>query len=128
MPDQPRRRYRVRLRKALAGSVFAAATAASLTGFGAAPALAAPTRVVSASSAYADDAARGLNDVVLGADTVSSAGGADLTTTAYPATSDGERLAGVRADLDRAVLLRLVTSEQANAFYAQIERRVAAGL
>ncbi|MHA7240002.1 hypothetical protein [Arthrobacter sp. TMS1-12-1] len=91
MTETPRRRYRVRLRRAMAGSFLAAATAGALTGVGAAPALAAPASVVAPTSAQ-------------------------------------ERLAGVRADLDNAVLLRLVTPEQAGGFYAQIERRVAAGL
>ena len=38
-----------------------------------------------------------------------------------------ERLRAVRAELDDAVALRLVTAGQADSFYAQIERRVAAG-
>jgi hypothetical protein len=121
MTDPRRRRYRVRLRKALAGSMFAAAAAASLTGLTAVPALAAPPRTMSASSTVVDDddahdfAAPLLADLQL----------ADLPVGG-PASA--ERLAGVRADLDQAVLLRMVTSDQADAFYLQIERRVAAGL
>jgi hypothetical protein len=114
MTDPPRRRYRVRLRKALAGSMFAAAAAASLTGLAAAPALAAPPRTMSASSTIVDDAH----------------GPAAPLLADHPvgARASAERLAGVRADLDRAVLLRMVTPDQADAFYLQIERRVAAGL
>ncbi|MFJ6001101.1 hypothetical protein [Arthrobacter sp. NPDC092385] len=124
MPD-PRRRYQVRLRKAVAGSFLAAATAASLTGFTAAPALAVPLRVVSASPDSTDHEA---GDLTLGLDSPSSVTPAAPVAATTGLESSEERLAGVRADLDRAVLLHLVTPEQADGFYAQIERRVAAGL
>jgi hypothetical protein len=123
MPD-PRRRYQVRLRKAVAGSFLAAASAASLTGFTAAPALAAPLRVVSASPDSTDHEA---GEITLGLDSSSSIAPAAPVTATTGLESSEERLAGVRADLDRAVLLHLVTPEQADGFYAQIERRVAAG-
>ncbi|WP_028279597.1 hypothetical protein [Arthrobacter sp. H5] len=41
---------------------------------------------------------------------------------------DGERLRGVRTDLDAAVGMGHVTTAQASRFYDQIARRVAAGL
>ncbi|WP_104180788.1 hypothetical protein [Arthrobacter sp. B0490] len=125
MSETPRRRYQVRLRKAVAGSFLAAATAATLTGFTAAPALAVPPRVLAASADTTDYEA---SDIILGLDSASSVTVASPIAVTTPGPSSGERLAGVRADLDRAVLLRLVTSEQADGFYAQIERRVAAGL
>jgi hypothetical protein len=43
------------------------------------------------------------------------------------ASSSSGRLEGVRADLENAVGMGLVTTEQARGFYAQIERRVASG-
>ncbi|PVE14713.1 hypothetical protein [Arthrobacter sp. Bz4] len=46
----------------------------------------------------------------------------------YPVSASSERLAGVRSELDHAVALGSVTADQADAFYAQIERRVNAGL
>ncbi|WP_208739086.1 hypothetical protein [Arthrobacter agilis] len=125
MPEPRRRRYRIRLRRAVAGSFLAAATAASLTGFTAVPALAVPPRAVAASSESVDDAA---SDIILGLDTASQVSVASPVAATDGATTPGERLAGVRADLDRAVLFRMVTPRQADAFYAQIERRVAAGL
>ncbi|MEG9249166.1 hypothetical protein V6S67_13855 [Arthrobacter sp. Soc17.1.1.1] len=125
MSETPRRRYQIRLRKAVAGSFLAAATAATLTGFSAAPALAVPPRVLATSTDTADHEA---NDIILGLDSASSVTVASSIAVATPAQSSTERLAGVRADLDRAVLLRMATPGQADAFYAQIERRVAAGL
>ncbi len=125
MSETPRRRYQIRLRKAVAGSFLAAATAATLTGFAAAPALAVPPRVLATSTDTADYEA---SDIILGLDSTSSVSVASPIAVANPAPSPTERLAGVRADLDRAVLLRMVTPEQAAGFYAQIERRVAAGL
>jgi hypothetical protein len=110
MPDPHRRRYRIRT--ALAGSFLAAAAAASLTGFAAAPASA-------ASSIPAFSAGRG--------DLLGSVGNGGAGATPA-ATAARERLAGVRADLDQAVLLRMVAPDQADVFYAQIQRRVAAGL
>ncbi len=82
------RRYRVRLRNAVAGSLIAAA---SLTGVGAAPSVAASS------------------------------------TLTLPQDPTADRLEGVRADLDNAVGMGLVTAEQAEKFYGQIERRVASG-
>lgn len=123
-----RRRYQVRLRKAVAGSFLAAATAASLTGFTAAPALVAPPRPVAESSDYE------AGDITLGLDSAAPVSVAPPVTVASPfavasgTTSSEERLAGVRADLDQSVLFRMVSPEQADGFYAQIERRVAAGL
>ncbi len=135
-----RRRYRVRLRRAVAGSFLAAATAASLTGFTAAPVLVAPPRPVAESSDYeAGDITLGLDSAapVSVASPVAVASPVSVTspiTVASPfavasgTTSSEERLAGVRADLDQSVLFRMVSPEQADGFYAQIERRVAAGL
>ncbi|MHA7208816.1 hypothetical protein [Arthrobacter sp. MDT1-65] len=125
MSETPRRRYQIRLRKAVAGSFLAAATAATLTGFTAAPALAVPPRVLTASADTADHEA---SDIILGLDAASSVTVASPIAVTTLAPSSEDRLAGVRADLDRAVLLRMVTSDQADGFYAQIERRVAAGL
>ncbi|WP_323959183.1 hypothetical protein GC088_11665 [Arthrobacter sp. JZ12] len=71
------RRYFVRARSAVAGSLIAAA---SLTGVGAAPSAAASAR-----------------------------------------------LDGVRADLENAVSMNMVTADQAERFYAQLERRILAG-
>ncbi|NJC23234.1 hypothetical protein BJ994_002310 [Arthrobacter pigmenti] len=85
------RSYRVRLRNAVAGSLIAAA---SLTGVGVAPSVAASP-------------------------TVMRPQGSD--------PSSADRLAGVRADLKNAVGMGMVTTEQAQRFYAQIERRVASG-
>ncbi|MHA7287126.1 hypothetical protein ACX80I_12670 [Arthrobacter sp. MDT3-44] len=134
MSTTPRRRYRVRLRRAVAGSFLAAAAAASVTGLAAAPALAFPPAVAagvdSADSSDADSldsSGYEARDLILGLRLGSSPNAAS-TVTANGATSSAERLAGVRADLDRAVLLRMVTPEQADKFYVQIERRVAAGL
>jgi hypothetical protein len=124
MSQTPRRRYRVRLRRAVAGSFLAAAVTASLSGLAAGPALAVPPRPVAASSGHADFEA---SDTMPGLDPLTSMlVESPVATSAGP--SAGERLAGVRADLDRAVLLSMVTPEQANGFFAQIERRVAAGL
>ncbi|WP_309071230.1 hypothetical protein [Arthrobacter sp.] len=39
-----------------------------------------------------------------------------------------DRLEGVRTELENAVALGLVTADQAGSFFAQIERRIAAGL
>ncbi|MHA7279296.1 hypothetical protein ACX80H_06040 [Arthrobacter sp. MDT2-2] len=125
----PRRRYRVRLRRAVAGSFLAAAAAASVTGLAAAPAFAVPRAVVvgSDSSDFSDSSGYEARDLILGPRPQLSPDVAS-TVTAGGATSSAERLAGVRADLDGAVLLQMVTPEQADGFYAQIERRVAAGL
>ncbi|OUM40153.1 hypothetical protein [Arthrobacter sedimenti] len=138
MSETPRRRYRVRLRRAVAGSFLAAATAASAIGLAAAPALAVPPAVVagldsldssdsSDSSDFSDSSDYEARTLILGTRPGSSPHVVSAAT-AGGAISSAERLAGVRADLDRAVLLRLVTPEQADGFYAQIERRVAAGL
>ncbi|MDQ0735886.1 hypothetical protein [Arthrobacter agilis] len=125
MSETPRRRYQIRLRRAVAGSFLAAATAATLTGFTAAPALAVPPRVQAVSADTTDYEA---GDVILGLDSAAAVTVASPLAVAGVAPSPAERLAGVRADLDRAVLLRMVTPAQADGFYAQIERRVAAGL
>ena len=66
MSETPRRRYQVRLRRALAGSFLAAATAASLTGFTAVPALAVPLRAVATASDYE------ASDIILGLDSASA--------------------------------------------------------
>ena len=141
MLETARRRYRVRLRRAVAGSFLAAASAAALSGMATAPALAvAPSSVIETAD-VAESVAYDTNGVVHGFDTGSTVG---LTAPALPALpviagpavagiagagpTAAERLAGVRSDLDQAVLLRLVTSEQADGFYAQIQRRIAAGL
>ncbi|WP_394248153.1 hypothetical protein [Arthrobacter pityocampae] len=121
MTDMPRRRYRVRLRRVMAGSFLAAATAASLTGVAAGPALAAPSSVI------APTGSTGSTDSTDG-DARDLLSGVPAVIAEVPAATSQDRLAGVRADLDTAVLLRLVTPEQAGSFYAQIERRVAAGL
>lgn len=127
MTTPPRRRYRVRLRTALAGSILAAASATSLLGVGTAPALASTARVTVESPEHVDEVP---GDRVARGEVASSVGPASTGSTSLATigrTSD-DRLAGVEADLDRAVLLRLVTPEQASGFYAQMERRVAAGL
>ncbi|RJT83066.1 hypothetical protein D6T63_00990 [Arthrobacter cheniae] len=124
MSQTPRRRYRVRLRKAVAGSFLAAAVTASLSGLAAGPSSAVPPRTVAASSGHSDVEAI---DTIPDLDPVTSMGVASPVDTGV-GQSAGERLAGVRADLDRAVLLSMVTPDQANGFFAQIERRVAAGL
>lgn len=121
MTGTRRRRYRVRLRRAVAGSFLAAASAASLTGLSAAPALAVPPAVI----APTDSTGSGAPGLIL--DVESASVGFPPAAVVAVATPQ-ERLAGVRADLDKAVLLHLVTPEQATGFYAQIERRVAAGL
>ncbi|WDF32750.1 hypothetical protein PTW37_12920 [Arthrobacter agilis] len=118
--DQPR--HPVRLRRAVAGTFLAAATATSALGFAAAPAQAAPPVLAASATDY--DA----GDVLLARDAAPRAGARSAVATATGAPSSTERLAGVRAELDQAVLLRMVTSQQADGFYAQIERRVAAGL
>jgi len=104
-----RRRYRIR--RALAGSFLAAAATASLSGVAAPAASAAPPSSASSS----------VQGLLLPPEALREA----LVSAEVPGS---ERLAGVRAELDQAVLLRLVTPEQANRFYAQLERRVAAGL
>ncbi|WP_155849576.1 hypothetical protein [Arthrobacter sp. H20] len=53
---------------------------------------------------------------------------ASSVEVSYPVSADAERLSGVRSELDHAVALGSVTNDQADAFYAQIERRVNAGL
>lgn len=85
------RRYRVRLRNAVAGSLIAAA---SLTGVGVVPSVAASPTV---------------------------------TRPQEREPSSSDRLDGIRADLRNAVGMGLVTADQAERFYAQIERRVASG-
>ncbi|MDN4610647.1 hypothetical protein [Arthrobacter burdickii] len=129
MSTNPRRRYRVRLRRAVAGSFLAAAAAASVAGLAAAPALAVPPAVVAGvdSSDFSDSFDYEARNLILGLRPGSSPNAAS-TVTVGGEPSSADRLAGVRADLDRAVLLRMVTPEQADGFYAQIERRVAAGL
>ncbi|KNC19400.1 hypothetical protein AC792_06620 [Arthrobacter sp. RIT-PI-e] len=109
MTDRPRRHYRIR--RALAGSFLAAAAAASLSGVPAQAADASPLTSVS------DPAPDTLTE-----------SSAERGPLAYTAPSPQARLDGVRSELDQAVLLRLVTPEQADGFYAQLERRVAAGL
>ena len=89
------RRYFVRARHAVAGSLI---VAASLTGVGVAPSVAASPTVTRPQE-----------------------------TEATGASLSSERLEGVRADLENAVGMGLVTAEQAKGFYAQIERRVASG-
>ena len=122
MPEPRHRRHQIRLRRAVAGSFLAAATATSATGFTIDPVLAEPPRFVpggSHSSVYE-------TTDIIGLDPASSVPlVSPVAATSSPTT---ERLAGVRAELDQAVLLRMVTLVQADAFYAQIERRVAAGL
>ncbi|MBG6224629.1 hypothetical protein IWX63_001188 [Arthrobacter sp. CAN_A2] len=128
MTEARRRRTSVRLNRAVAGSFLAAASAASLTGLAAAPALAAPPSVVAGtdSSEGSNGDARDLLPAAGPASAGIASWGAGATEAMV--ASAEERLAGVRADLDNAVLLRLVTPQQATGFYAQIERRVAAGL
>jgi hypothetical protein len=129
MSTNPRRRYRVRLRRAVAGSFLAAAAAASVTGLAAAPALAVTPAVVAGVdyADYSDSSDYDARDLILGLRPGSSPKAAS-TVTGGGETSSADRLAGVRADLDQAVLLRMVTPQQADRFYAQIEGRVAAGL
>ncbi|MBE0011722.1 hypothetical protein [Arthrobacter sp. AET 35A] len=57
-----------------------------------------------------------------------AAGASSSVEVTYEASASAERLAGVRSELDHAVALGSVTTAQADAFYAQIERRVNAGL
>ncbi|NOJ61713.1 hypothetical protein [Arthrobacter sp. 260] len=57
-----------------------------------------------------------------------AAGASSSVEATYEASASAERLAGVRSEMDNAVALGLVTTSQADAFYAQIERRVNAGL
>jgi hypothetical protein len=52
---------------------------------------------------------------------------ASPTVTLPEGASSSERLEGVRADLENAVGMGLVTTEQAKGFYAQRERWVASG-
>lgn len=101
-------RPRYRVRRAVAGSFLAAAAAVSLAGVVPASAREAPPVDVDASS-----------EVISGDDADAAIRGTGAAAA---------RLAGVRAELDDAVLFRLVTSEQADDFYGQIQRRVAAGL
>lgn len=102
MTSKPRVRYQVRVRHAVAGTFLAASSAVSIAGLSAMPAVAA-----GASSS-----------VEVSYEAV------EISTS--PASA--ERLAGVRSELDHAVALGSVTTAQADAFYAQIERRVNAGL
>ncbi|WP_299166978.1 hypothetical protein [uncultured Arthrobacter sp.] len=93
MTAQPRR-YFVRARHAVAGSLI---VASSLTGVGMSPSVAASPTV---------------------------------TRPQEPDTrraSSADRLEGVRSDLRNAVGMGLVTAEQAEGFFVQIERRVASG-
>lgn len=89
------RRYFVHARHAVAGSLI---MAASLTGVGVAPSVAASPIVTLP------------QEPDVGSESSSSV-----------------RLQGVRADLQNAVEMGLVTADQAKSFYAQIERRVASG-
>lgn len=57
-----------------------------------------------------------------------SAANMSSVAVSYPVSASSERLAGVRSELDHAVALGSVTADQADAFFAQIERRVNAGL
>ncbi|MBG6181652.1 hypothetical protein [Arthrobacter sp. CAN_A1] len=57
-----------------------------------------------------------------------AAGPSSAVGVTYQMSASAERLAGVRSELDDAVALGSVTASQADAFYAQIERRVQAGL
>ncbi|MBG6189286.1 hypothetical protein IWX64_000206 [Arthrobacter sp. CAN_A212] len=57
-----------------------------------------------------------------------AAGASSSVEVSYEASAGAERLAGVRSELDDAVAFGSVTTAQADAFYAQIERRVHAGL
>ena len=57
-----------------------------------------------------------------------AAGPSSTVEVTYETSASAERLAGVRSELDDAVALGSVTAGQADAFYAQIERRVQAGL
>ncbi|KQO03717.1 MULTISPECIES: hypothetical protein [unclassified Arthrobacter] len=138
MLETARRRYRVRLRRAVAGSFLAAASAAALSGMAPVPALAvAPSSVIETSD-LAESPDYDTDGLVRGFDTGSTVGlavpaplvlaGPAVAGSANAGPTAAERLAGVRSDLDQAVLLRLVTSEQADGFYAKIQRRVAAGL
>ena len=101
------RRYFVRARTAVAGSLIAAA---SLTGVGVAPSVAASPTVI---RPQADD----------GTESLRGSGAAGPVSKAA-----AERLDGVRAELTEAVSMRMVTSEQADRFYAQLERRIRSGL
>ena len=89
------RRYFVHARHAVAGSLI---LAASLTGVGVAPSVAASPTVTRPQEPDAETA-----------------------------SSSSDRLKGVRSDLENAVGMGLVTADQAKGFYAQIERRVASG-
>lgn len=124
MTTSPRRRYRVRLSTALAGSFLVAASTTSLIGVGTAPALASTSRVTAESTEHVDEESNDRLEWVKAAPTVGTA----TTFLVTVGRTSNDRLAGVEADLDQAVLLRLVTPEQASGFYAQVERRVAAGL
>ncbi|THJ66500.1 hypothetical protein E8P82_08565 [Arthrobacter echini] len=124
MTRTPRRRYRVRLRSAVAGSFLAAASVTSLLGVGAAPAPAAASEVIVQSPDQVDDEISNRTRQLDNAPTV----GARVPLLVAAGRTSSERLAGVGADLDRAVLLQLITPEQAGGFYAQVERRVASGL
>ncbi len=110
MSTSQRARYQVRVQKAVAGSFIAAAAAASIAGLTAGPASAAPVQQL---SSFTVDV--GASEEVR------------QSPTSTGATGPQVRLRAVRAELENAVALRLVTSSQAEKFYAQLERRIAAG-
>ncbi|GAA1343568.1 hypothetical protein [Arthrobacter roseus] len=96
--DGHRNRYSVRLARLAAGSALTAASVVSLTGF-------------------------------------TTAGAAAPVTTIQPdcvapgtAAVAHERINGVRAELDHAVSMGMVTDGQADHFVAQLEGRIARGL
>jgi hypothetical protein len=138
MPQTPPNRHRVRVRRLVAGSFLAAVSAASAAGLAAVPAEAetGPSEVAVSSPASPDTESRTspaagafpLRPEVSAA-SVSMEGFVPVPALRAPVSpTPSERLRGVRAELDGAVALRLVTAEQANSFFTKIERRVASGL
>lgn len=107
---RPRRSQMGRLRTAAAGSVLAAV---SITGVGAA---AAPAQASELRSFLTP--VEGLGAAVAGADEEVSA----------PRDSAERRLTGIREDLANAVAWGSVSQAQADAFYAQMQSRIARGL
>jgi hypothetical protein len=143
MPQTPPTGPRVRVRRLVAGSFIAAFSAVSSAGLAAAPAEAGTNRAgTSVSPAAPHHQSWTPSGAASFAGAGASAGSVPPVSTpevkgsvlralpvrgrALPASSG--RLQAIRAELDGAVALRLVTAEQADGFYAQIERRVAAGL
>lgn len=121
-----RRRYLVRSIRAAAGPFL---TAAAVTAFGVLGSSPATAAVPAFETVHSEVAAAGAASYVRRESNLlerRQPGARGAAQTGEP--SAGQRLEGVRAEMDQAVAWGMVTPAQARHFVAQVESRISAGL